>query len=87
MNEVCCWEIKDKDHKGNVEKRSMFSGQIEVPACEKHYREHLVVIALASIGENVEDILNKTYEEQIAVLTSKVPDVDAKLLEIANQGG
>lgn len=78
----CIWINGDPDHSGNIETKPLFKGQINVAICEKHYKEHLVIMALIKTGVlDAEQVMSVNSEERKKLLKSKVYDVDVALKE------
>ena len=57
----CVWNMEGACN-GSVERRAMFNAQITVPICDKHFHDHVVVIALHSAGYDSEEIMAQTGE-------------------------
>jgi hypothetical protein len=45
-----------------VKNVDLFAGHIKVPVCERHLREHTIMLSLNSAGYDTEEILNQTAE-------------------------
>lgn len=59
----CVWNM-GTDCDGDVDNRTMFNQQLTIPACDKHFREHQVVMALHSTGLDIEEVMEMTVEER-----------------------
>ncbi|MFA5024277.1 MAG: hypothetical protein WC523_04935 [Patescibacteria group bacterium] len=57
----CAWNL-GTSHEGVVTNTKLWDGQILVPVCEKHLKEHKIIIALFQAGQDIEELFTKTEE-------------------------
>lgn len=74
-NVKCIWNLNSPCD-GSTQEKNMFQGQITVPICDKHHREHLVILALNNIGNSPEKTLVLNAEEREELLKSEAGDVE-----------
>lgn len=68
----CLWNM-GTDCNGPVAKTNMFSAQLCVPICEKHIREHNVLMDLHAEGANIDYVTKiNNSERERTVVDSKI---------------
>jgi len=75
---VCVWNM-GTDCEGDVSKQFLFSGQIEIPICNRHFYEHQKFLFSQKHGTDITEYLNKSAEERDTIfnkLRAKFPDED-----------
>lgn len=60
----CVWNMGTPCDDKPRSKRLMFSKQLEIPICEKHFEEHKEVMILNGNGYDIEEIVEMTPEER-----------------------
>jgi len=61
--EITCVWLLGTDHGGETEKRLMFDKQLEVPVCEKHFKEHKRIMMLVANNYDIEEVVEMDPEE------------------------
>lgn len=60
----CVWNMGTPCDDQDRDKKLMFSKQLEIPICEKHFEEHKEVMILNANGYDIEEIVEMTPEER-----------------------
>jgi len=66
----CVWQMGTKCD-GNVSNKSLFSGQIKIPICEKHFHEHLEITGMNEYGIDIDDILDMSSKQRRQIIKKK----------------
>lgn len=61
---VCVWDMGTPCDDTPDQKRLMFSKQLDIPICDKHFEEHKEVMILVSKGYDIEEVVDMTPEER-----------------------
>lgn len=85
-NEKCIWILDTPcSETGIIEKKdwkAMFDGQIRIPICSDHFKQHKEIMLLHKNGYDVEEILNATPEwrkrECLTIVLSNIDTDDVK---------
>jgi hypothetical protein len=74
----CVWNM-GTDCAGTVNERLMFSAQLKVPVCDRHYNEHLVVVSLLERGIKQAEVNDATAEERNKMLSDLLKGEDLNI--------
>jgi hypothetical protein len=72
----CVWNM-GYDCSGEITEETIFNGQIAVPICEAHLKDHKQMLFLHAHGEDVEEILQLSPEDREKLfnkIKAKFPD-------------
>ena len=79
---LCVWNMGTPCD-GKREKKLMFSKQLEIPICEKHFEEHKEVMILHHQGYDIEEIVDMEPEERKRlVYTMVLAELDLSKVEV-----
>ena len=67
---ICIWSIGGHCH-GLIQEYDLFSNQIRVKVCLKHYTDHCIIMTLHSDGVDVERIIEMSLEQRAAEMESR----------------
>lgn len=59
----CIWSVFNTEHKGPITSEKLFAGQLIIPVCAEHLRQHEMVMFLTSHGHNVDGVMKYTLDE------------------------
>ena len=74
----CVWNM-GTTCAGSASERLMFSAQLKVPICDRHYNEHLVVISLLERGIKQVEVNDATAEERNKMLADLLKGEDLNI--------
>jgi len=57
----CAWNMGTPCD-GIIKEAALFQGQIKIPICEKHIKEHKIFMGLYKSGHDADEILKKSTE-------------------------
>lgn len=67
----CIWGLDDLHH-GMVGVENIFSGQVKVPICERHYTWHCAIVTLIEVGGmNMSEVLGLSRELCVAEMIKR----------------
>ena len=85
---TCCWNMGGVECNGDTEPTLMFDGQIQIPICESHYRQHLKVLVLHKYSKkDINEIIQLSAEDMDKELDMTVDDVEQALKDVAGNEG
>lgn len=71
---TCVWNM-GSDCKGGVNTRMMFGGQLEVPVCDEHYCEHVVLMVIRNLmNVDVENLVEAHAWSRVELFAQEFGD-------------
>lgn len=77
----CVWDM-GYECSGEITEETIFNGQVTVPICELHLKDHKQLLFLHDHGEDVEEILQLSLEDRQKLfdqIRAKFPDEELRL--------
>lgn len=79
---ICIWNL-GTECDGVIKTHLMFGGTLEISACEKHYTDHVKIMAYYNIsGKPVEEIINMPMHK----ISEKINENVATITKLVDQG-
>ena len=76
----CILKALGEDCEGEPKSRNWFS-QLKANICDKHYKDHLIILALSSNGSNAEELLTLNSSER-RIKLAELSEQSGKTIEI-----
>ena len=75
-NELTCVWQTGTDCDGEVAEEMIFSGQLKVPMCTGHKKEHIKIMLLQKLDTDIEEVIELTSEERQEKIEAALGGVD-----------
>jgi len=76
---ICNWALDNNAHEGIVLNKELFNRQHLALLCEKHFKQHLILMTLVRLGQNPEQVLMQSPEDMLEKLKHMCPNYEEEI--------